>query len=654
MSQKYVRLTEGLKDVGTLVRPEEVNDYIGDDYNTDYYTSIYYYTEDHLKKFKENGTIKGIVDVVTDKLVFDFDSRDNIFLAQTDTIEAIARLKRYNISDDNVEIYFSGQKGFTLVVTLPKEITPDEAATIAIQKIGTGLTTLDKTVYNASRILRVPGTRHPESNLYKIPLTRQELEKPVEAIMELAKESYDSPKKAISNPIPDLFVMPKKDNKPKVSYELEDLSKKPYKWTNCKWSLLQGNFKSGERDQAMMVMAATCRGLGYDRETTYYICKSALKKSWAKFGEGGFSKEELWNNVIENQIFADGWNGGQYSCSTNHWLHDYCEALGDNKCKERDKEDASPSVSLNDVTKRFFTYAKDFEKNKIKTGIYEIDKNVNLCTSTLNGLLGQPGAGKTSAALQYLKNTSRSNVNSMFFSMDMGEPIIYAKMIQNNTGINFDNVMKLFKEAPAEAERISENTNESFQKVAMNFKSGLTVADIKESIQRQNEKNGLGNEVKLVVIDYLECIAGPYSDSTANTGFIANQLKDVANELQTCILLLLQTQKHSTPDVADPLLSLKGVKGSSLIEQSCSVILTLWREGYGPDYVEHDRYISFATVKNRFGSLWKGDFSWDGVKGNVSSLTSEQREELYKFRKRKEEDKKRAAEERKARGGDWQ
>lgn len=649
---KYVRLTDGLDDKGILIPPSEVANNIKT--TRDFYTSIYYYNDDHLKVFNEKGTIKGITDVLTDKLVFDFDSKDDLEVARTDTIEAIARLEKYNIKEENVEIYFSGQKGFTLLVNLPRDITPDEAANIAIRKIGVGLSTLDKTVYNASRILRVPGTKHQSSGLYKIPLDREDLELPINDILERAQDPYTREAPAVvAKPTKELFLVFKKENKPEVSYDL-DLAKKPYKWTNCKWSLLQGNFKQGERDQAMMVIAATCRGLSYDRETTYYICKSALKKSWAKFGEGGFGKEELWNNVIENNIFADGWNGGQYSCTTNHWLNDYCDALGDNKCKDRDKEDSAPSVSLTDVKKRFFEYAKDFEKNKINTGIYEIDKNVNLCTSTLNGLLGQPGAGKTSMALQYLKNTSKASVNSMFFSMDMGEPIIYAKMIQNQTGHNFDNVMKLFKEHPEQADKIAHNTNEVYQKVSMNFRSGLTVVDIKESIARQNENNGPGNEVKLVVIDYLECIAGPYSDSTANTGFIANQLKDVANEMQVCILLLLQTQKHSTPDVSDPLLSLKGVKGSSLIEQSCSVILTLWREGYGPSYVEDDRYISFATVKNRFGSLWQGDFSWDGVKGNIASLTSEQRGELEDFKQRKEQMKKVEAEERKKATGDWQ
>jgi replicative DNA helicase len=116
---------------------------------------------------------------------------------------------------------------------------------------------------------------------------------------------------------------------------------------------------------------------------------------------------------------------------------------------------------------------------------------------------------------------------------------------------------------------------------------------------------------------------------------ITNQLKDMATEMEVCIILLLQTQKHSTPDISDPLLSMKQIKGSSAIEQNCSVVLTLWREGYNPDFVEDDKYISFALVKNRFGSLWKGDFSWEPVKGQIGSLSEEERDEFEQFKKRK-------------------
>lgn len=643
---KYIRITKGVKDFGKLIKTEDIYKTINGDYNKDYYTSVYHYNDAHFKRFKETNSVEGIKDVTTNKLIFDLDSKENLNYARVNAIELLARLRKFNIDPDDVEIYFSGMKGFTLVVNLDRDITPQQAAKIAIDKLGQGLDTLDTTVYNASRILRVPSTKHQESGLYKIRLSREELDNlSPEQIKEKAAENLICEDKIVtvkpSEDLYDLTMLANVTKKSNPSAEL-NMNTKPKQWTNCKWSLLQGNFQSGERDQAMMVLAATCRGLGYDKESTYYLCKSALKKSWAKYGEAGFTKEELWNKIIE-YVFKDGWNPhpGAYNCKKDPWLGEYCKSLGKNQCYHAE-EVTGPSLERDTMWSRFLEYAENFEKNQILVGLPSFDDNVVLSTSALFGLLGHPGGGKTSLALQFLKSASQKDIPSMFFSMDMGDRIVSAKLIQNETGIPYKQAMDLVKTNKKKALEIIELVNPKFKNVSMNFQSGMTVEDIREAIIQQSISNGAGREVKFVVIDYLECIVTQFSDSTASGGFIANKLKDIANELNVCILLLLQTQKHSTAEVSDPLLSLKGVKGSSLIEQSCSAIITLWREGYGPQYIRDDKYMTLATVKNRFGNLWSNSFAWDGVKATVSEMTQEQISEMNEFLIRKNEMRKKA------------
>lgn len=634
----FVRLTKGVADKGKLVPVNDIYEYI-EDQNKDYYASAYYYNDKHYEDFKQTGTIRGTKDVTTNKIWFDFDSASDPEVAQLETIELIRRLEKFGIQRKNIEIYFSGNKGFHLVVTLNRYITPDQVASICINKFGTNLSSLDRAVYDPSRIFRVPGTRHQKSGLYKIPLTYNQLhDYSINQIKNLAS-SLDNIQEdfewEIAYPKDELFEVEEKKKLTTTMVDPIDFTKKPQQWKNCKWALLQGNFKEGERHNALMVIAATCRGLGYDKETTYYMCKSALKKQASLTGQDEFPKEELYTNIIEQSVFTDNWEGGQYSCQKPGWLQSYCNSLGEHKCKAEKEE--PPILKIEEMGPLFSSYAQNFEQNIIKTGINSLDNHVMLCASTLNGLLGQPGAGKTSMSLQYLLNTSTEGINSTFFSLDMGMPIVYAKMVQKLTGVNFKEVLRIFKEDPKKAAALTQQLKELYKNVGFNFRSGLTVPDMKQTILEQEQQRG--EKVKLVVIDYLECIAGPYSDQTANTGFIANQLKDLANDLNTCILLLLQTQKHSTPDVSDPLLSLKGVKGSSLIEQSCSTILTLWREGYNPKTIDDDRYISFAIVKNRFGSLWSGDFSWHGVTGDIRELTEEEQEELAEFKSRKQQAK---------------
>ena len=643
---EYVRLCKSVSDKGILIPEDEVMDRV--DTKNDWYVSTFRYNEEQKKQFDSIGSIKGIDEVTGNKLYFDFDDKVDPQNAINDARTLVQRLAKDFKGDP--EIYFSGGKGIHIIVSLNKSITPAQVAQASI-KLADGLKTLDLSVYNASRILRVPATKHQKTGLYKFPLTKSELLEwdlhkiKAKAVSLDNTHEYDwGVQNDISEELIKLPEKPKAESKP-IPADL-DLTQKPSHWKPYKWAIAQGHFESGERHQALMVLAATCRGLGYDKDTTYYICKSALKKQAARTGTEDFPKEELYKNIIEDSVFSDNWQGGQFGPKTNPWLAKYCERMG---IDVDDKEDETGCIEVVDMEKDFTSYSMNFEQNIVKTGIKEIDKNVLFLASTHNGVLGAPGAGKTAFSLDYLRNTSRAGINSVFLSLDMGLPMIYAKMIQKSTGYSFNQVMDIYRKNPAKAHELSEIAKNDYRNVSFNFKAGLAVSDIRNIIKKEQERTG--KQVKLLVTDYLECLAGPFSDATANTGFICQQLKDLANELNICSVLLLQTQKHSTGEISDPLLSMRQIKGSSVIEQSCSTVLTLWREGYNPRTVDDDKYISFATVKNRFGSLWTDDFGWNGVRGDISELTDEQHGELAAFKERKRLAK---IADLKDRNGDWE
>ncbi len=639
----YRRITQGVNDKGILFKASELPDAYIKNRDKDYYTSINHYSEEQFQEFKKTGSVAGIKDVSTNVLAFDFDCKEDLNKARQDAFILVQRLReQLSIKPSQLDIYFSGMKGFTLYIKMKEFLPPFKTAHLALNVLGKDLATLDPSLYNPSRILRVPNTRHQQSGLYKVQLTYKQLQT---LTIDEIKEYALSPKelKVISDPVEipeEMLTIPEPPPTEKSKYvdSAVDYSRKPALWKNCKWSLAQGNFKSGQRHYALMVLASTCRGLGFTKDMTYDLCKGALRRSVELYGQGSTTKDELYKNIIEDTVFTDSWEGGQYTCKKAGELQTYCDSLGEHKCKDRETTEEKPFVKFDEMFDDLVKFSQDFEKNIIKTGLIQLDKKLILSTSTLNGLLGQPGAGKTTMAMNYLKYTSKMGIPSAFFSLDMGKPIVTAKIIQQRIGLDFIEALNFVKNQPEEARILGKSImQEDYANVNFTFRAGLTANDMKIMIKQQEELTG--KKVKLVIVDYLECIAGPYGDQTANTGFIANLLKDLANELEVCILLLLQTQKHSTPEVSDPLMSLKGVKGSSIIEQSCSTILTLWREGYSPKYTEDDRYISFAIVKNRFGSLWSGDFSWNGVSGEITSLTEEQAYQLKEFKRRKKEDK---------------
>lgn len=637
----YLRLTQGVNDKGILLEPEEISKNIKN-FDKDHYVSINHYSKSHFIEFLKTGSVSGIKDVTTNILAFDFDSENDLDKAREDALNLIQRLRDIlQIQPNQLEIYFSGMKGFTLILKMNRFLTPFQVGHLALNVLGKDLQTLDPSLYNASRILRVPNTKHQTSGLFKIQLTYKQLQDlSIEEIKENALTPKDLQSAIETIDIPEEMTNVKEPLKEKSKYNDEPLNfeKKPKLWKNCKWSLLQGEFKNGERNNALMTIAATCKGLGFTKEVTFDLCLGALNRSIEKYGKGSTTEEELRENIIENSVFGENWNGGQFTCKLPGFLQNYCDSLGEHSCKDRNDLEEKVFLKFEEMFNSLIKFSRDFEKNILKTGIKSLDDNCILSVSTLNGLLGQPGSGKTTMAMDYLKYTSKSDIPSIFFSLDMGKDIVTAKIIQQRIGMNFLDSLKFVKEQTEEASILAKTIAETdYKNVNFSFNSGLNINTMKLMIKKQEEFDG--KKIKLVVIDYLECLAGPYSDANANAGLLSKQLKDMANELEVCVLLLLQTQKHATADISDPLLTMRNIKGASAIEQDCTTILTLWREGYSPKYKEQDKYISFAVVKTRFGGQWMGDFSWNPISGKIEELTEEQKEEFNKFKIKKKQDK---------------
>ncbi len=636
---KYIRLTKGLKDKGILIKPDELSKYIKNQ-NEDYYTSVYYYDDNHLAQFKQKGTVAGIEDVTTDTIIFDLDNKENPEAARLDAIEVVKRLKTFNIKNENIKIWFSGKKGFTISVKFPRLLSPDQIRKIATVKIGKGLQTLDTTVYNANRILRVPLTRHPDTGLFKIPLDLSELtDNNIEQIKEYAS-SLDNlgeeEVQLIAEPTDDFFDLPI-DQVQKSQYEIK-LDEKPPQWRNCKWSLLQGNFGigAGERHEALMIIAASCKALGYDKVTTYYLCKSALKKQAAITGRDEFPKEELWKNIIEDTVFKETWNGAQYTCKKEGtWLHKYCKSLGDKGCQSSLSEHEN-IVEIEDAFQLFKNYAENIDSVTIKTGIPQLDAKLRLTIGMSVGIVAPPGVGKTSIAIQILNNMSKMGHKSLFFSYDMFHSLIYQKLAQKHFGLSSDEIFEKFKNKDVEFQRkVADKIKEEYGHVHFCFNGGQSIDDIIATIKESERISG--QKVKLIIMDYNELIMTEYSDATASSAYVAQKLRQIANEMQICVVSLFQPSKVSGSP-ADELKSYRSVKGSSAIEQSVSVMLGMNRPGFDPRKPEDDQFITINCLKNRMGSLFSLDLHWDGLSGSVRQMSLKEKALLEEVRKRKSEE----------------
>lgn len=639
MSQ-YIRLTKGLVSKGNLIKPEELQDKVTST-EVDWYTSTYYYNEDQYQEFQKTNSVAGVKNVYTDKIWFDFDSKADLELAKQDTIEVINRLTKYNIDKNDLEIYYSGSKGFNVVVNLKVTLTPEKVLGLAM-KFAKDLKTFDTSMYDSTQLLRVPYTKHHKSGLYKIPLTLSELKiLTIEEIQEKASTLDNVSEMAwgVANPTAAFFEIPIVSKPAKVTptYSL-DLSNKPSQWKNCKWSLMQGNFKESQRHESLMIIGATCRALGYDKETTYYMCKSAIKKQAALTGQIEFPKEELYKNILEQSIFKDNWEGGQYTCKKEGFLKTYCESLGEHGCDDREKEE-NTIIRMSDIQTKFTEYVKHIEENTILTGIPKLDKVMPLTTGMNLGIVGAASSGKTALALNILKNTSEKGVISVFASLDMHRNRLFEKLLYKTTGLSRDEIFQKFKDG--KGDEITAQLKEDYKNVWFYDRSSPTVADIREYILDIQKETG--QKVKLVMVDYFERVNSEKGEDTAASKDIAGKLQDLVNDLDVCLVTLVQPNKFSLAGGPDtPITSYTAIKGSSFLYQSFRSIISIWRPFFTPEQKSNDKYLQMAILKNDLGEIDMFNFGWTGKTGDIWELAPEEITEFNNLLAKKKADKAKA------------
>jgi DnaB-like helicase C terminal domain len=639
----YRRLTRTLNDKGILIDAgSDVYNYIHDD--ADYYLSTYLYTEEHKKQFEQNGSVAGIQDVTTNKIWWDFDSEHEPELARKDTIELVSRLVKH-VQLEDIIVAYSGNKGFGVELNLTSYLTPKDIKSLAFE-LASDLSTFDVKMYNASRILRVIATRHQKTGLYKTPLTPSQLQElSVDNIMELAKKEPTGSDSFRWAPVP-LWKEPSLNtsaNEVKLpiikdaKFDINDIdfTHKIKGWSNCKWAVLNGyQVKQNDRHEKLLSIVAHSKYLNNTKNQAYYNAKMADEYGVQIYGGSKSSKEDLW--LLVESVYADSWKGGTYSCKDGKtpWLTSICESLGIHKCKHKENDSL---VNVENVFSDFVGYAKDIEKNTIKTGIDELDDRLRLVIGQMVGVLGAPSSGKTAMALEILENTSKNNLLSVFYSLDMASSELFQKIAQRVTGYSDDKLFDIFKHDPGKTDEIAQKVNEAYKNVKFCFDTGVSVEKIEQTIDEFESTTN--QKVKLLLLDYNELLSSPYSDMTASSGYNAGALKKLTNTRGLCTMSLLQPPKV-IGDAGDEITSYRNIKGSSLLEQCFSTIIGIYRPGFSAENDSvNDKFMVMNVLKNRLGRLFSLQFYWDGLRGKISRIDEFGKEEIRELKEKKKSEK---------------
>lgn len=120
-------------------------------------------------------------------LWFDIDREDDLPAAIADTLRLVGRLICLGLQPQNVQVWFSGKKGFHVgvpIVAFGGQTFPWEGFAMQCKQTAIAISeeadvTIDRSVYDRVRLLRCPNTRHGATGLYKVPVTLEELREPL-------------------------------------------------------------------------------------------------------------------------------------------------------------------------------------------------------------------------------------------------------------------------------------------------------------------------------------------------------------------------------------------------------------------------------------------------------------------------------------------
>ena len=223
----------------------------------------------------------------------------------------------------------------------------------------------------------------------------------------------------------------------------------------------------------------------------------------------------------------------------------------------------------------------------LPSGFSELDKmTTGFHDDELIILAARPGVGKTAFALNVAQFVGlKTDKTVAMFSLEMGAEQLVQRMLASEGLIDSQHL------------RTGQLTDEEWRKLVVAAGSldntsiyiddtpGIKMSEIRAKARRlAKEKGNLG----LIVIDYLQLIEGPRSESRQQeVSEISRQLKKLAKELHIPVIALSQLSR-SVEQRQDKRPVLSDIRESGSIEQDADIVAFLYRDDYYRDERDED------------------------------------------------------------------
>lgn len=290
---------------------------------SDCYATVYVYDTTEI----EQANLYGPIYLDLDGKI---DTEEDFALLKRDVFMAIAALEQvYGIPADQVEVFFSGSKGFHLIVReqsiglIPVKNLEMYYKAIAVRIKGLMISdVIDTGIYDKKRLFRIENTINSKTGLYKVPITQKHLR---EITLEDMKRYASEPRQVITEPkrlIPGALQ--------KIVKEAELLAEQTHKQANpgsiiafkkrpplpCVLNLVEQGSMEGGRNNDCVAIASSLAQSGFSHEEAIQILLS-----WNQKTEPPLPESEVLRTVKSAYDIAQ--EGRGYGCNFFK-EHDHC------------------------------------------------------------------------------------------------------------------------------------------------------------------------------------------------------------------------------------------------------------------------------------------------------------------------------------------
>ena len=574
----YVEIAKGTPgNRGYLIDKNDLAKYID---KFPLYRSVYLYDENALEYVEKTGSLKNYFGVRhIDKIPIDIDKGDNTDDKTLDVLRGIIlELEEADITEESFQCYFSGSGyhidlagglfNFKPGVDLPY---------IVKQTLRKLIPHLDSSIYMRTGIYRVQHTINQKTNLYKIPLYRDEvMNLDVADILDLAKVNRvdfdyheltgDSElERTVITEVPDVQVFNK------VS--------EPTKIVPCVQSMLNKGAIEGNRHITAMRIISHFKRHGIPSHYAKIMMLHWNNKS---------VEEKQVMEMVENVYNRNYKYGCQDSIMAEH-----CKT----QCMFFNKKDYLIDVKSSDemqgeLHERLTT---DFSGKTIDLGrCLGISKESVIYPGELVTIFGPTGSNKTTFAqnlalgVDFVNNriVKEWQIPTLFLSLELSSWYMHRRHLQIVSGVSKqeanDNYEELYKE---NEDRLSH----------------LMVQTISPTLDKIQEKVR-ELEPSLVIVDYIDLVDTPmaYRGEYEKIKYISHGLSNMAVNNDMIVIQISQvSREYSRNEVLD----LYAGKGSGAIENASRKVIGL--NGQSDSATRAVR-----LFKNTDGELFDTEVEW--------------------------------------------